>query len=283
MGVESTLRTWARRSGLQHSRIVTAAYTGATRVRFARRWDEPVAFRGGSFVIGRDLSLYPGVRDGSFETHELDALLPRVAPDAVVWDVGANVGIYAVLLGRAAHRGHVVSFEPVPETHERLVENLRRNGVLNVTTERVALSDRDGDATVRVFPDAHGCDRIVADGTAAGYATTSVRTTTGTAYAARSPLGPPDVVKVDIEGHEPAFLRGAWDVITARRPTILMEVNPNTWQGPADVATWQHVIDDLLGLYGAGTWFGVDGGRRIETLDVTTLTGGPFNVLLPAG
>lgn len=283
MGVESALRAWALRSGLQRLPFVVAAYRLVSRLRFRGRWDAPVAFRGASFSIGKDLSLYPAVHNGGFESHELDALLGRVEPADTVWDVGGNIGIYSVLLGRAARQGHVVAFEPVPTTRERLVNNLRRNDVTNVTVELVALSDHIGEASMAIYPDAPGCDRIVV-GERPEDAADSMRvpTTTGAQYAAVSPLGVPDVVKVDIEGHEPEFLRGTWEIISQRKPTLLMEVNPLMWTGPGRLEVWQRLFDDLFAVYGNGLWFDVDGGRPVRSVDAARIGDGPINLLLPA-
>ena len=283
MGFESSLRQWALRSGLQRSRIVVAAYRLLSLLRFRGRWDDPLPFHGASFTIGKDLSLYPAVHNGGFESHELEALLARVSPSDVVWDVGANAGIYAVLLGRAAHQGHVVAFEPVPTTRERLVGNLERNKVTNVTVEPAALSDRIGGATMAIYPDAPGCDRIViADSPSDAPESMGVTTTTGARYAETSPLGAPDVIKVDIEGHELEFLRGAWEVISRRRPTLLMEINPGSWLGDGRSAAWAQLLEDLFGVYGAGRLFDAAGGRRLTSINTEVLPPGTFNLLLPA-
>lgn len=133
MGFESKARTWAHQRGLQRSRVAVTAYRAVSRVRFRGGWDDEVEFRGHRFRIGRDLTLFPAVHSGGFEAEELDTLLPRVPRDAVVWDVGANVGIYAVLLAAAAPDGWVEAFEPVPATHQRLVHNIAANDVGNVT------------------------------------------------------------------------------------------------------------------------------------------------------
>lgn len=283
MGLESSLRAWALRSGLQRSPAVVGAYRLVSRIRFSRSWDKPVTFRGASFRIGKDLSLYPAVRNGGFEAYELDAFLSRVRPGDVVWDVGGNIGIYSVLLGRAAHDGHVVAFEPVPSSRERLAGNLALNDVANVTVEPLALSDVAGEASMAIYPDAPGCDHIVA-GSAPSDAPESLRvtTTTGAQYAATSPHGQPDVVKVDIEGHEPEFFRGTWDIISSRRPTLLMEVNPHAWSGPERADEWQQLIDDLFAVYGEGLQFDAAGGRRTTTLDVTAIGPGAVNLMFPA-
>ena len=288
MGLESALRTRAHRLGLEKSPIAVAAYRQLSTWRFRNRWEDEVEFKGARFTIGRDLSLYPAVRNGGFEAAEFDTFLPTVQPDDIVWDVGANIGIYAVLLGRAAHRGHVVSFEPVPETRQRLVGNVARNGLTNVTIEPLALSDKEGEAHMAVHADAHGCDYIDLGHepdparTAATHLTQNigVQTTTGAAYAARSPHGPPDVIKVDIEGHEPEFLEGLWSVLAERRPTLMMEVNTPAMRTPARVAQWDAVMRRLFEVYGHGTWLGPGGADEVDHVDVSTLAPHAYTLLL---
>jgi len=269
MGLESTARAWAHRHGLQRSRAAVAAYRAFSRVRFRGSWDDEVEFRGHRFRIGRDLTLYPAVHSGGFEAEELDALLPRVRRDAVVWDVGANIGIYAVLLAAAAEEGRVEAFEPVPASHQRLQDNLAANAVTNVTTHFVALSDSVGTARMAVHADAHGCDQIgdVEEGAQA----IEVPTLTGDQFLDQSDGPDPDVVKVDIEGHEPQFLAGAWGMLERRQPLLMMEVNPSAWSGPEEVAVWQETVDKLFSLYGTGLWFETGAPTRVQSVDVSTL------------
>jgi FkbM family methyltransferase len=281
MGIESTARAWAHRHGLQKSRAVVSASRAVSKVRYSRAWDSDVSFRGHVFQIGQDLSLYPAVRNGGFEKLELDALLPRVPSDALVWDVGANVGIYAVLLASAARDGHVVAFEPVPASHERLTTNLAKNSVDNVTVNRLALSSSAGTATMAVHADAHGCDHIGAEDPDEAAELIEVETTTGDSYVEAAGLGDPDVVKVDIEGHEPDFLEGAWGMFTRRRPVLMMEVNPTAWNGAGDFQRWQQTLDRLFELYGAGDWFDSDRRTLVTEVDVATLGPHAFTLIFP--
>jgi FkbM family methyltransferase len=281
MSIESAARTWAHRHGLQRSRAVVAAYRGISRLRYRNAWDSEIEFRGRLFQIGRDLSLFPAVHAGGFEAEELDVLLPMVPRDARVWDVGANIGIYTVLLADAAADGHVDAFEPVPETHERLVGNVARNGLTNVTLHRVALSSRPGTAQMAVHADAHGCDQIgeVEPGTVA----IEVGTMTGDDFLAVSPHGDPDIVKVDIEGHEPEFLQGAWGMFERRRPLLIMEVNPSAWHTATQVTTWQETLDGLFALYGEGTWFDAGQPSTVDHVDTSGLDQERAFTLLFAG
>lgn len=267
MSIEAAARTWAHQHGLQRSRVVTGAYRWLSLIRYRNQWDADVPFRGGRFSIGRDLSLYPAVRNGGFESVELDAFLPRVPKDAMVWDVGANVGIYAVLLGRAASEGQVMSFEPVPETRARLERNIQKNGVENVTVHPFALSSGDGTATMAVHPEAHGCDQIV---TSTDGPVVEVRTMTGDAFAAEH--GDADVIKVDIEGHEPEFFAGCAEMLRRRKPLLMLEVNPTTWGAAERFRTWNETLSWLLELYGRGDWIDAGGSTPVSQIDVHSLS-----------
>src|SRR5689334_24897053 len=66
--------------------------------------------------------------DVSFRSYPLDyeqeavtAFLNLIVPGDVVWDIGANVGIYTLLAARETGRaGHVVAWEPSPATFRLL-------------------------------------------------------------------------------------------------------------------------------------------------------------------
>ncbi len=68
---------------------------------------------------------------------------------AVVFDVGANVGLFAVHLARAISGARVHAFEPIPQ----LFDALRRNAAAHapsVRTHNVGLADRAGEATFEI-------------------------------------------------------------------------------------------------------------------------------------
>lgn len=252
MGIESKLRNLVVRTPLGKSRVVGGLYAGLNRVRYARSWNEPVAFRGARFVIGQDLGLYPFVRAGGFEERELDWLLPRLRKDDVAWDVGANVGIYSVLMSKRVSR--VVAFEPVAATLQALQRNLSLNDATNVTVVDAALSDVLGEASMATMPGGAGGNHLLRGGE---HGDVSVRVTTGDEFYRTH--GAPDVIKVDIEGFEPDFVRGAIGLIREHRPMLTLEVNRTTMTDQADLDAWQSMVGDLLGIYGEALWFGGTG------------------------
>lgn len=80
------------------------------------------------------------------EREILATLLAELEGTEVVWDVGANVGLYACFLARALPSGVVIGIEPEQANLRRLESNLRANAPRDRWRAiQVALSDREGD------------------------------------------------------------------------------------------------------------------------------------------
>jgi FkbM family methyltransferase len=73
----------------------------------------------------------------------------EIQPTHTVVDIGANIGCFAVVAGRAARQGRVFAFEPDRENNELTVRNAALNGLTNVVVERAAVSGTPG--TLRLF------------------------------------------------------------------------------------------------------------------------------------
>ncbi len=155
------------------------------------------------------------------------ALLARVPRDAVVFDVGANVGWWTVPLARhlAAGGGRVVAFEPVPANRARLDWAIAANRVQeNVQVAPVALGDTPGELGMWLKSEETGAG----SGTAAlvtgdGEAHLRVPVVTLDAWVAEHGITRCDLMKLDIEGAELMMLRGAERFIAATRPLIFGE------------------------------------------------------------
>lgn len=129
-------------------------------------------------------------------------------PGDCVWDVGANVGYYSTRFAKlCGETGRVFAFEPSPANSTRLRQATA--GLANVTALQLALSDREGTAAFRQGDDELGAtSRVVADGTDDAVQSIAVQVTTGDKLVAQGAAQPPNVMKVDVEGHELEVLRG---------------------------------------------------------------------------
>jgi FkbM family methyltransferase len=148
--------------------------------------------------------------------------LPRLVPaDRVAVDVGASGGVYTHVLSRLAREVH--AFEPNPVSSAAI-----RRRVPKAVVYEFALSDRTGDAYLRV--------PVVGGVAYSGWGTCEasnrfsslqvgevqrlpVRTRTLDSFGLRN-VG---FMKIDVEGHELAVLRGAAETLRRERPTLLIE------------------------------------------------------------
>jgi amino acid adenylation domain-containing protein/FkbM family methyltransferase len=75
----------------------------------------------------------------------------RIGPDAVIVDVGANIGLFSLWAARQADGVRVVAVEPNPDTLPYLQANLELNSVAAEVVP-MAVTDRSGTATLTSFP-----------------------------------------------------------------------------------------------------------------------------------
>ncbi len=141
--------------------------------------------------------------------------------DAMVIDAGGNIGLTALFFSRLFPDGHVHVFEALPRNAAYLEANLRLNGVTNCTLNAVALGDRPG----RVAMQGEGSASHVAGAVRSGPEADGVEVTTLDAYARKAGLDRLDLLKIDVEGFEPAVLAGARDLLDRTRPVLTMEFN----------------------------------------------------------
>lgn len=87
-------------------------------------------FHGVEFFVPEDEAILPAMKNGTYEIFELFHVSNYVREGDTVVDVGACIGVYSVILGRAMNgKGRVVAFEPEP-TNARILEiNGRRNNL----------------------------------------------------------------------------------------------------------------------------------------------------------
>mgnify|MGYP005817436737 CR=1 FL=1 len=156
---------------------------------------------------------------GLHEPSEMGFVLHALRPEDLFVDIGANIGSYTILSAGAVG-AKAISIEPIPQTFSRLKSNVALNdltesvkllnlgishqsGVLNFTRSfdtlnRVALPDEQLD-----------CIEV------------SVRTLDDVMQGYTAHL-----IKIDVEGHERAVLRGA--IETLKKPdlkAVIMETN----------------------------------------------------------
>jgi FkbM family methyltransferase len=159
----------------------------------------------------------------------------RAIPEGkVMFDVGANVGVYTLLAG-ICRNARVFAFEPEAQNYALLNRNLALNGLdRRVTAYCVAISD------------ASGVDRLYLSELAAGGSCHSFGAEVGFDLAPRAAafvqgsmslsiddlvasgkVPVPEYVKVDVDGFEHKVIRGMRNTLRdAKLRSIIIELNP---------------------------------------------------------
>jgi FkbM family methyltransferase len=141
------------------------------------------------------------------------------------WDIGANIGYYAWLIRSTRPDVRVLAVEP-DAMNFRLLEQTRVYAP-EVEILNVAVSEREGAATFLIdsVSGATGTLEVATDTYNERHYGESRRSTTVatlTLDSLRTGRTPPDLIKIDVEGHESAVLAGASSVMQSG-PVVLIE------------------------------------------------------------
>jgi FkbM family methyltransferase len=167
----------------------------------------PIACRyfGADFVVMPGEVIADEIAIKRYEWWELTMILMacrRYRPDVFI-DVGANIGLYTCVLGRAQVAPRLVAFEPDGQNFARLSENIERNGLAGVAAVRpVAAGAARGTASlVPGTPENSGLPRLDDD----GLVTVEVIALDDELDIRNGTI----CIKIDVEGYELEVLAGA--------------------------------------------------------------------------
>jgi FkbM family methyltransferase len=162
---------------------------------------------------------------GTFERPEAAAIKRLLRPGAVAVDVGANVGFFTALFAaRVGPGGRVLSFEPSPIAGSRLDEMVRANSLTQCHVYHCALGEAPGELPLYWDPNYHNHSPTLVPHAMEPGAVVPVRLLDDVLDEAG--VGRVDLLKVDVEGYEPAVLRGAARSLAAGRiRAIIIEFN----------------------------------------------------------
>ena len=168
-------------------------------------------------TIGSYYNAYKAYRWGDPYIRLIASLADRAR---LAVDIGAHLGDYTFFMRR--HAAGCVAFECNPA----LVAHLRRLFGRSVDIRPDAVSDQEGTAVLRIpTEEATGLGRatIEAGNPLGGFSSFNAVTvrTVRLDDAVKQPVG---LLKIDVEGHEMAVLRGATRILERDRPNLIIEL-----------------------------------------------------------
>jgi len=193
------------------------------------------------------------IRGETVDATERDLIRQTVKPGDHVVDIGANIGLYTVLLSElVGPLGRVYAFEPDGTNFAILQENLRLRQIHNVQAEPLALFSHSGELALYSGGANKGAHSVVYHAPdAIPMATVKAVTFDKYFYGIRHLIS---FIKIDAEGAEAEILAGATTVFdqgNAALGAMMLEFN-DTMQDHAGVpmdATLLRLIDAGFSLY----------------------------------
>ncbi len=144
----------------------------------------------------------------------------------VILDIGANTGIYSLIAKTVNPHAQVFAFEPIHRVYEKLVANVAMND-FDIKCFEVGVSNKDGTAMIHDLPSEHVYSVTIGGsihGPEVETFPTSIKTTRLDTMIEREKLKQLDLVKIDVETHEPEVMEGFGKYLEMFRPTILIEI-----------------------------------------------------------
>jgi FkbM family methyltransferase len=158
-----------------------------------------------------------------------------VNSNSIVWDIGSNLGLFALPAALRATRGRVYAFEPDVELVANFLRSLGlpRNRQLAASSLCLAVSNEDGIAAFQIAKFSRAMNKLEAVGKwndsqvlveeLRSVVTMRIDTLAKT-------LSPPTVLKIDVEGAEVNVLEGGEITIAKYRPVMLVEGPSELWE-----------------------------------------------------
>lgn len=167
--------------------------------------------------VSRDLYL------GQFERDAMDFLSHYLKPGMIVFDVGANIGVYSLLSAKyVGKRGAVHAFEPTPDTFARLRANVELNGFKPIHLNQLAVTEKSGMSMLHLYEQNAMNSLAAQDWAGKLFGQVTVKTISLDEYVNANNLPRVDLLKVDVEGAELLVLKGAYGLLSGANPPVVL-------------------------------------------------------------
>lgn len=133
-------------------------------------------------------------------------------------DIGANLGIFSLILAKRFPEFKVHSFEPNPSTFQALQANIQLNQCANIQALKYAISGHNGEVYFNADPINRGTTRIV---TSASDYVVSLPCMTLDTYVEGQSIKEIAFLKVDVEGYETSVFQGAKHLLSQQQAQII--------------------------------------------------------------
>jgi FkbM family methyltransferase len=163
---------------------------------------------------------------GGYDTPETKLLCSKklIKDDAIIFDVGANLGWYTIHWLKKFPNCKVYPFEPVRETFDKLLDNVVLNGLKPYRVQNLALSNVNGESEFYVDLERVGASSMVNLRDTDKAIIEKCRTQKLDDFFFKVGLNRLDFIKIDVEGAEKLVIDGGINTIKSLKPIIYCEL-----------------------------------------------------------
>jgi len=188
----------------------------------------PARFSSTPFYVAPNSQLkYLKWGESAFDQELIDVAFALIRADSHVWDVGANVGVFAFAAASLAKHGSVLAVEADTWLVHLLNKSrlLPQNKTLNLRVLSAAVSHQHDIARFYVLNQNRAINGLASlSERAVNDQVDEILVPTVTLDSLLTVSNQPTFIKIDVEGAEVLVLRGATVILEQIRPTIYVEV-----------------------------------------------------------
>jgi len=161
-----------------------------------------------------------------FEYEELAFVKQILQANDIVFDIGANIGIYSLLSSNyVGESGLVYAFEPVDSTYKKLLENIKANQIANLLPYNIAVSDKSNEI-LTIYKNDNGYDVFDSMVTPLLDNAKEIKVSTVSLddFITQQNVDVQSIklIKIDVEGWEFNVLQGAKKLLEAHLPIAFL-------------------------------------------------------------
>lgn len=162
---------------------------------------------------------------GTYEAFDLGVLaeISRCIKDAVIVDIGANVGHHALYM--AAHSRQVHAFEPNPALWPLIEEKISANGLDNLRLHKFGLGAKANQLPLYLSSESGEASLLAGVSRTSLSAQVPAQIVRGDDCFAENGIDRLDIVKIDIEGFEKYAIEGIRAHLDTWRPFMMVELS----------------------------------------------------------
>lgn len=169
-------------------------------------------------------NIFSVVCGSSFYEPKVRKIISKNIKEGVFIDVGANIGKYAIMVGRRLkNKGKVIAIEPMPENFEILKKNIKLNNLRNVIPVKCALGNEEGEGFLYLETKGKGAHSLLSNSPYVTQNKIKVKIRKLDNVLKELKIEKVDLIKIDVEGFEAEVLKGARKTLKKYHPKIIFE------------------------------------------------------------